>query len=130
MTDETEQADKLNQEGESYLQNGDTDQAISHLEKAISCDPGHAQAYNNLACAYVLKDNYPSALGYITKAYELDPDNQAILLNTGDILTNLGALDDAMLVYRTYLNSHPDDFLVTEKTNEIEKALAKIPSDT
>lgn len=129
MTEVVEQANKLNQEGETCLQKGDIDLAISHLEKAISCDPGHAQAYNNLACAYVLRNNYPSALEYITKAYELDQTNQAIVLNTGDILTSLGELDNAILVYRTYLDTHPNDFLVTEKIDEVEKARTQTRSD-
>ena len=122
MTKTENQANQLVQEGESCLQRNEIKLAISLLEKAIDCDPGNAQAYNNLGCAYVLQNDYPTALEYITKAYELDQHNQAIVLNTGDILTNLGVVNDALLVYRTYLDIHPDDILVTEKINELEQA--------
>ncbi len=125
MNEKEQQANQLNQEGESCLQGGQIDLAITHLEKAISLSPEHAQAHNNLACAYVLQNNYPTALEYITKAYGLDQHNQAIVLNTGDILTNLGVANDALLVYRTYLDHYPDDPLVIEKMNELEEAQSR-----
>ncbi len=120
MTDSEDTALKMNQKGEVYFHDGDMDQAIPCFENAISCDPDYAEAYNNLACVYMRKDNYHPALEYITKAYELDQNNQAIVLNTGSILANLGAMDDVLLVFQSYLDNNPDDTVVAEKLNEMK----------
>jgi len=122
MADTADTAIQINQQGESYFQDGEMDQAISCFEKAISIDPGYAEAYNNLACAYMQGNDYPTALEYITKAYELDQNSQAIVLNTGSILAKLGSMDDALLVFRSYLDNNPGDAVVAEKLNEIEQA--------
>ncbi len=121
VTDSGNPAIQYNQEGETLLQSGDIEKAISALEQAISKDPDFADAYNNMACAYMLKNNYTTALEYITRAYELEQNNQAIVLNTGTILASLGALDDALLVFRSFLDHKPGDSLVTEKLQEIEQ---------
>lgn len=129
MTDTADTAIQINQQGEAYFQDGEIDLALSCFEKAISSDPDYAEAYNNLACAYMQRNDFPTALKYITKAYELDQNNQAIVLNTGSILANLDAMDDALLVFRSYLDNNPDDTLVTGKMNEIEQVHTQSRSD-
>jgi len=120
MTDATNNAVEINGKGEACFQDGDIDQAITCFEKAISLDSGYAVAYNNLGCVYMQANNYPTALEYLTKAYELEQNDQAIVLNIGSTLANLGAIDDALLVFRSYLINNPNDAMVTDKLNEIE----------
>jgi len=46
---------------------------IENLEKAKKSDPGYAATYNNLGCAYLLKQEIEFAIGNLKKAIELKP---------------------------------------------------------
>jgi len=129
VADTANNAIEINRKGEACFQDGDIDQAITCFEEAISSDPDYAEAYNNIACVYMQRNDYPTALEFITKAYGLEQNDQAIVLNIGSILAQLDAVDDAILVFRSYLGNNPDDTVVIGKLNELEKGHTQSASD-
>lgn len=60
--------------GETYLRNGDYNQSIQYLTKAIELNPNNVRPYNLRAAAYGSKENYDQVIKDTTKAIELDPN--------------------------------------------------------
>ncbi len=61
--------------------------AIEYYQEAITLEPAHANAMNNLAWIYFEK-NHPKALEIASQAYKLSPEDAGILDTYGWILVN------------------------------------------
>jgi tetratricopeptide (TPR) repeat protein len=57
--------------------------AIENYEKAISLDPSYYLSYNNLGCAYVLKEEPYKAIAMFKDALKAGPGNKETLNNLG-----------------------------------------------
>jgi tetratricopeptide (TPR) repeat protein len=69
--------------GNVYFQKGDLGLAETHYRRAIREEPGHADAYNNLAWLYYTKkENLGEAEELARKALELNPEKQAVYGDT------------------------------------------------
>jgi tetratricopeptide (TPR) repeat protein len=62
--------------GTEALEAGDTDAAISHLEKAVQLDPGLARNHNNLAAAYFAKNRIREGWPHVRKAVGIAPRDE------------------------------------------------------
>jgi putative PEP-CTERM system TPR-repeat lipoprotein len=72
-----------------YLADGQTKSAIEQYEAVLQQNPKYMPAMNNLATAYQQEKN-PMAVEYAEKAYQIAPDNPAILDTLGWILIEQG----------------------------------------
>ena len=69
--------------GNVYFQKGDLGQAEKYYRRAIQKEPGHADAYNNLAWLfYTKKEGLEEAEKLALKAMELNPEKNAIYQDT------------------------------------------------
>jgi putative PEP-CTERM system TPR-repeat lipoprotein len=77
---------------EFYLMNGQAKSAIEQYKVIVQQHPNYVPALNNLASAYQ-QEKDPLALQYAEKAYQLAPENSAILDTLGWILVEQGNTD-------------------------------------
>ena len=69
--------------GNVYFQKGDLGQAEKYYRRAIQKEPGHADAYNNLAWLYYKKkEELGEAEKLVLKAMELNPEKNPIYRDT------------------------------------------------
>jgi tetratricopeptide (TPR) repeat protein len=69
--------------GNAHFQNGDLGLAEKYYRRAIQEEPGHADAYNNLAWLYYTKkENLEEAERLALKAMELNPERNSIYQDT------------------------------------------------
>jgi tetratricopeptide (TPR) repeat protein len=69
--------------GNAHFQKGDLGLAEKYYRRAIREEPGHADAYNNLAWLYYMKrENLGVAEELALKAMELNPEKKAIYGDT------------------------------------------------
>ncbi|HYA11622.1 MAG TPA: tetratricopeptide repeat protein [Thermodesulfovibrionales bacterium] len=69
--------------GNVYLQKNEYDKAETYYKKAIKKDPANADAYNNLAWLYFIKqENLDEAERLALKAIELNPSKKTIYIDT------------------------------------------------
>lgn len=69
--------------GNVYFQKNEYDNAETYYKKAIKKDPANADAYNNLAWLYFIKqENLDEAERLALKAIELNPPKKAIYIDT------------------------------------------------
>ena len=71
------------------------DQAITHLNNAISMAPDYYPSYYLLGVAYTQKMDYRAAAAAFEKCLELKPDNSEARVRLGDVYKRLGLLDKA-----------------------------------
>lgn len=67
------------------LNAGDADTAVRHLSTMLTLDPEHDGALYMLGVIHALKDDPATALAYLRRAIERNPDNRALALQDGDL---------------------------------------------
>ncbi len=67
------------------LNAGDGDSAMRHLREIVAQDPDHDGALYMLGVAHALKDDPATALTYLQRAIQRNPDNRALALQDGDL---------------------------------------------
>tara|TARA_R110002096_G_scaffold42642_18_gene114895 strand:- start:2470 stop:3240 length:771 start_codon:yes stop_codon:yes gene_type:complete len=77
----------------AYMRDGDNQQAVNKLERAIEADPSFAAAYSTLGLLYNRVGEFDKADRNFKQAIRLEPDNSAFLNNYGQVLCQNGAYD-------------------------------------
>lgn len=104
-----ENAGTLNRQGEDLFNKGDLDGALTAFRKAASLDDRIAVVHNNLGVVHWFQGRPKEALQEFTKVFEIDPQNRSAAMNCGEIFQGLGRTNEAEAIYRSYLQTHPDD---------------------
>jgi tetratricopeptide (TPR) repeat protein len=100
-------ADAHNNLGNALASQGQLDQAIVHLEKALEIDPGLAKAHNNLGNALASRGQLDQAILHFEKAVQIDPGLAEAHSNLGNALASRGQLDQAMLHFQKVVEINP-----------------------
>ncbi len=81
-------------------------EAVMSFKRALNNDPQNAEVYFNLACCYRelgepgnTKENFNSAIECYIKAFKINPDLKAALINIGNIFKKLGREKEAEQYY-------------------------------
>jgi tetratricopeptide (TPR) repeat protein len=93
--------------GNAYISANRADEAVAHLQRAVKLKPGLVEGSANLARALRKSGAAAQALPHIDKALSLDPGRIASIAVRGDILGDLGRLEEAEAAYRSVLAKEP-----------------------
>jgi rhomboid protease GluP len=91
--------------GETLLEQGKTDDAITQLKRAVSIRDDFAAAHFNLARAYQSKGDSASEIAELRRVVELDPKNPQMRYVLGTELVNAGQLAQARDVFQQMIAS-------------------------
>jgi Tfp pilus assembly protein PilF len=97
----------LNARGFALFQQGDSEQAVASLEKAIEVDPKHWKSHNNLALASVDLGEFEIAEAHYRESLAIEPQ-PAIYNDLGFVLERQGLPFEAVEMYRKSLELDPD----------------------
>jgi type IV pilus assembly protein PilF len=89
--------------GTQSLMNAQYTDALTNLMKANSIEPNNPLILTNLGMAYYFKDERETAVKYLEKSIELDPENSDAKLNLASIYYNDGDIDRAEKLYKLVL---------------------------
>lgn len=89
-------AKSLNASGNAKGLQGETDEAIELLTRAIELDPNLDVAYQNRALAHRANSDYDLGMEDINKAIELSPDDTSFLLTRGSLLWRLDRNEESL----------------------------------
>jgi tetratricopeptide (TPR) repeat protein len=67
------------------LNAGDKPTAMRHLENVVAQDPNHDGALYMLGVAYAMSDDPETALSYLRRAIQQNPENRALAMQDGDL---------------------------------------------
>ncbi|MBE9572188.1 MAG: tetratricopeptide repeat protein [Proteobacteria bacterium] len=102
--------------GDSYNQNGNYQEALEEIEKAIEIDPNNADAWAMKGSVLSDLGRHQEAFEALEKSLELDPDNLNALMHKSYSLFNLGRDQEAI-------------FLVNEIIDRCDKIIEANPND-
>jgi lipopolysaccharide biosynthesis regulator YciM len=94
--------------GRSALRNGDADEGITHLQRAIELHRQYALAYVLLGTAYNQQKNWKSAQAALDKAIELDPSSEVACFQLGGSLNQLKDYEGAVKILNRGLDLNPE----------------------
>ena len=86
---------------------GRGDDAIVHLQKALSIKPDSIDALNNLGIAFAQKGNYDQAMDYYNRALTIDANHVGSHINLGKLFAEKGEVTEAISHYRQTLRIDP-----------------------
>jgi len=87
---------------------GKTDQAIDHYQRAIALRPDHAKAHYNLGRLLADQGQFDDAIAHYKKAVAINPADAEAQNNLGVTLLRIGRADDAIVHYQKALEIRPN----------------------
>lgn len=93
--------------GLAELQQGETEQAVEHLQRAAQLDPQNAEYPNNLGFVLHSMGDLAGARAVFERALAIDPAMPNAANNLGSILEKLGDDESAIALYRRALTVDP-----------------------
>lgn len=115
-----------------YLNNGNLDEALKHLDKALSLNPQNFLVLNALGLTYYMQGNFNRALESFQKCLEINPEFIEAHNNMGTIYLEMGFIDKAeeeyqkVLLDKTYSSKELPYYNLAKlyyNQNKIEQAL-------
>jgi Flp pilus assembly protein TadD/Tol biopolymer transport system component len=97
----------LNAMGFALFQQGNSQEALVELEKAVAIDPKHWKAHNNLALASIDLGELELAEAHYRESLAIQPQ-AAIYNDLGFVLQRMGMSEDATKEYRKALELDPN----------------------
>jgi serine/threonine protein kinase len=102
------EAEEYYNKGREASKDGLRELAIEYYEKAISIDPNHANAYNNMGVAYGEQQNYTQAINCYQKAISIDPNHANAYNNMGVAYGEQQNYSQAISWYRKAISIDPN----------------------
>jgi tetratricopeptide (TPR) repeat protein len=95
--------------GYVLLQNGQTDEALGHFQKAVQISPGYALAHYDLGRVLFQKGEVNGAIAQFQDAVQIKPGYAQAQNNLGGVLLQKGDAEDAIAHLQLALQSNPDN---------------------
>lgn len=100
--------DALVREAGALYKAGQLEDAAARYAQALSLQPDHAQAANNLGVVLRAGGRYEAAEALYRRVLARVPDTPGAWVNLGNVLRDLGRLSDAEAAHRRALNLAPE----------------------
>lgn len=95
--------------GSALVLQKDYGQAIMYLKKSNLLNPKYMDTYQKLSDAYVGTGNFQNAADTLSKALELDPNNDTISKSMAKMLLLSGRYNDAIRTLNATIENNPDN---------------------
>ena len=98
----------------TYVKMGNKEQAFNFYKKAINSNPGDPEAYSDYATLIYMSENstvkdYKYALKLYEKGFELDPNDETIMISYANALNMQKDFDNAKKMYEKLLRKNPNN---------------------
>lgn len=94
--------------GNSYLQAGRIEDAITHYEQAVQIEPGHQEVHNNLAFALLQAGKVNDAVAHLEQVVRINPNSTEGHYNLANAYLQAGRVQDAIGHYEQVVRLNPD----------------------
>jgi len=105
--------------GIQAAQKGDTVDAITYYNAAITADANYADAYFNLGSVYFAQGNFIESAKNFKKVTELNPSSAEGFANYGKVLFAQEKYDDALAAYTSALAADPNHFEAVKELGKL-----------
>ncbi len=94
--------------GSIYIKQGNINESLMALKKAILLKPDHADAYNNLGNVNLDQGNFEEAIKIFNKIISLKPDHAEAYNNLGICLSNQGRINESIESHKKAISLNPN----------------------
>lgn len=122
----SQEAKILVEQGRSYLEQGDFDQAVLIYEQAMALDPNNAQAHSMCGLARAWQGDHRAAIADYNRALDLDPCQAATYMERGWAYQRLGDMEMALTDLDRAVTLNPDDPIIRLSRLKLHQALGNI----
>lgn len=105
--------------GIQAAQKGDTTDAITYYNAAVTADADYTDAYFNLGSIYFAQGKYAESAKNFKKVTELSPASAEGFANYGKVLFVQEKYDDALAAYTSALEANPDHFEAVKELGKL-----------
>jgi len=98
------------QSAQQFLSAGKYDEAISHLQDAVSIKPGYLEAWSQLGSAYSNRQSYDKGIEAYLKALELSPGDEGLISAVGYNYLRMENWDKADEYFKMLLEKDPNHY--------------------
>ena len=110
LKDQPNSPDVLNLMGRIYGEKlGQLDQSIQYLEQAVTLNPDHASAQENLGIAYAMSGRYNDAIRCLEHALEIEPTNARIMDNLANVYHSAGKNKESIAMLTQAIQAEPTE---------------------
>lgn len=110
-------------DGDAALKTDNLTSAIRLYKRALFLEPRFAEAWNNLANAYNMKDELHNAIEAFNKAIAIDDEYGKALFGKAMTLRKLGLLDEAMQLANQILDLYNNEQVIAFKHELLEQGV-------
>jgi tetratricopeptide (TPR) repeat protein len=103
----------------------DLPEATDYLKRAVDLEPENADAWRELAEAYLVQNRLSDAMGAIQKALELRPDDVAGLVDLGHGALASGRTDDAISYFAQAVERDPGSVVARRSLLDVYRATGR-----
>ena len=104
---------------------GKSEESIAALQKYLELEPNDFEVCLHLGDSFYELKDYKTALGWYERYITHCPSDYSVFAKLGDCYFNMGALQSAMLGYKTALKLNPEFSLASDRLSEIEEYLKR-----
>ena len=115
----------LNVLGHIHNNHGNRAEAVSHWQRAIALDPGHASAYDAMAKVAFLKEDNQEAIRLWQKTLEVAPRKPGVHYQLATALMGAGRLDEAVTALEQEINISPRASAAHALLGEVSRLLGQ-----
>lgn len=123
----SEKAKKEYREALKKLEDKETDEAISHLERAVEIAPHYTEAWNHLGTISFVFREYAKAEMYFREALKYNSNSFSPIVNLGAALYALGRIEESLIFNQKAVSLNPRDPLANSQLGLSYLALKKYP---
>jgi protein O-mannosyl-transferase len=114
--------------GAVFLKKGQTEEAISHFEKAVNIRPWNVFAQNNLALSLLRQGQLKEAIAHLQTSLQSQPDNTETLNLLGLVLFQAGRVNEAIAQWEETLEIRPAQPADWKARNSLAWVFATYPN--
>ena len=101
------------------IRNQKYDEAVTHFENALGCDPKSADSLNNLGIVYFHKKIYDTAEYFYKKTLKMNPYFLTAVNNLGDLYSKTNNLEKAIEYYSITVESSVETVIIENQRRNI-----------
>jgi tetratricopeptide (TPR) repeat protein len=111
---------------ENFVMKQDMDKAYAVVNMMVELYPDDLTGHTLRAQLETYRDDRRGAIAALRRIVELDPQQQEIALQIGELQEATGAFDDALATYRDYATKFPSDVAAQRRLASTQQTLGRL----
>ncbi|MBI5837421.1 MAG: DUF2723 domain-containing protein [Candidatus Eisenbacteria bacterium] len=114
--------------GMFYQERGDSASALRSFQDGLKRFPDNAELNYRMGIMVALKGDYQGGYEHLERAWRAEPDNATVALSLFTLMVQMGKIDAAESMIRSYMDAHPDDQRARAVYQDVMRRIGRTPA--